>query len=186
MQIIKSLISFIILKQPSFFGGNILRRKFYKTYFKHSNFIIPENVLFTGLNKISIGQFFRVCPNGKLMSLKNGEIIVGNNFFANYDLFILAKFKSITIGNDVSIGPGVMIININHSMSKEILIREQEEVAKSIFIGNDVWIGGKAIILPGVTIGDGAVIAAGAVVTKDVMPFTIVGGNPAKFIKNRC
>lgn len=56
---------------------------------------------------------------------------------------------------------------------------------KPIVIGNGVWIGAEAIVCPGVTIGDGAVIAAGAVVTKDVEPWTVVGGNSAKFIKER-
>jgi putative colanic acid biosynthesis acetyltransferase WcaF len=54
-----------------------------------------------------------------------------------------------------------------------------------IMIGSDVFIGAKALVLPGVTVGDGAVIGAGSVVTKDVAPWTIVGGNPAKFIKER-
>jgi acetyltransferase-like isoleucine patch superfamily enzyme len=52
-------------------------------------------------------------------------------------------------------------------------------------VGNDVWIGHGAIVIAGVTIGDGAIVAAGSVVTKDVEPCTIVGGNPARFIKNR-
>ena len=58
-------------------------------------------------------------------------------------------------------------------------------VTAPITICDGVWIGARAIILPGVTIGEGAVVAAGAVVTKDVEPFTVVGGNPAKFIKHR-
>lgn len=182
---IKSLLFWFLRIFPTVLGGNFLRQLVYKNFFLHANFIIPEKVFLLGIKNISLGHFFRVCPNCKLMSLENGKIIIGDNFFANYNMFILAKYKSITIGNDVSIGPDVMIINTNHSMAKQILIREQEEIAKDILIGNDVWIGGKVIILPGVTIGDGAVIAAGAVVTKDVMPFTVVGGNPAKFIKDR-
>ena len=55
----------------------------------------------------------------------------------------------------------------------------------AITIGDGVWLGARAIILPGVTIGEGAVVAAGAVVTKDVEPWAVVGGNPAKFIKKR-
>lgn len=57
--------------------------------------------------------------------------------------------------------------------------------SKKTFVGNDVWIGNGAIIIAGVTIGEGAIVAAGSVVTKDVPPCTIVGGNPAHFIKNR-
>ncbi|WP_185146666.1 acyltransferase [Chryseobacterium sp.] len=183
--IIKSLFVWILTNLPSFVGGNWLRRIFYKKYFKHENFIIPENVIFSGLKNISIGKSFRVCPDCKIMSFEGGEINIGDNFFANYNFFICAKYDNIIIGNDVYIGPDVLIINFNHSVLKEKLIREQREVSKPIIIGNDVWIGAKSVILPGVTIGDGAVIAAGSIVTKSIGNHEIVGGNPARLIKKR-
>ncbi|MRS01689.1 hypothetical protein EG832_00440 [bacterium] len=61
----------------------------------------------------------------------------------------------------------------------------QETMPSFVKIGSDCWLGANSLILPGVTIGDGAVIAAGAVVTKDVQPYSIVGGNPAKIISHR-
>lgn len=81
----------------------------------------------------------------------------------------------------------VVIFTRNHNyMSRNLLILEQgtcEE--KPVYIGNDVWIGRRAMIMPGVHIGDGAVIAAGGVITKDVPPYSVVGGVPAKVIKYR-
>ena len=61
----------------------------------------------------------------------------------------------------------------------------RSDLAATVTIGHPVWVGAGAVILPGVSIGDGAVVAAGSVVTRDVAPLTIVAGNPARFIKNR-
>lgn len=79
------------------------------------------------------------------------------------------------------IGPNVDIYTVNHPLDKEG--RRHYHTALPVTIGNDVWIGGKATILPGVTIGDNVVVAAGAVVTKDVPANTIVAGVPARVIK---
>lgn len=87
----------------------------------------------------------------------------------------------VEIGNNVSISPDVKIITASH----EVNCKEFTYLKKKIMIQDYVWIGTGAIILPGVTIEKGAVIAAGSVVTKDVKAFTVVAGNPAKFIKNR-
>lgn len=86
------------------------------------------------------------------------------------------------MGNHVMLGPNVQIYTATHPL--EAVPRASGlEYAKSISIGNDVWIGGGAIICPGVTIGNGVVIGAGAVVTKDVPDNVFVGGNPAKIIQ---
>ena len=182
---IKTLFIFFIRVLPSVFGGQKMRSIFYSKYWGHDSFIIAENVTITGIKNISIGKFFRVCPDVKLFSQNNGLIIIGNNFFANYNCFISSKKSIIRIGDNCLLGPDVTILNTNHVFLKNKLIRDQEEISSPIIIGNDVWIGAKAIILPGVTIGDGAVIAAGSLVNKDVASYTIVGGVPAKKIKNR-
>jgi maltose O-acetyltransferase len=170
---------------PSVLGGNSLRKLFYSKYWGHKNFVIPDNVTIYDIKKIKIGQFFRVCPDVKLCTEGKGSIIIGDNFFANYNTFIYSRNNVITIGNDCLIGPDVLIINNNHAMKSGQLIREQECITAAIIIGNDVWIGAKAVILPGVTIGDGAVIAAGSIVNKNVDKNTVVGGIPARLIKTR-
>ena len=91
------------------------------------------------------------------------------------------------IGDDVMIGPWALIYTRNHEMARvDVTIREQGETeAAPVVIENDVWLGGRVTVLPGVTIGSGAVVAAGSVVTKDVPPMSVVGGVPAKVIATR-
>ena len=96
-------------------------------------------------------------------------------------------YGDITIGNDVMMGTNCLIYTVNHRFDDtSVPMRKQgNQDSKPVVIGNDVWIGGRVTILPGVHIGDGAVIGAGAVVTKDVPEFAVVGGNPAKILKYR-
>ena len=92
----------------------------------------------------------------------------------------------LTIGSDVMIGPDVMIFTQNHETERlDIPMRLQTAPKKPVSIGDDVWIAARAIILPGVKIGRGAIIGAGAVVTKDVPEYAVVGGSPARIIKFR-
>jgi maltose O-acetyltransferase len=95
--------------------------------------------------------------------------------------------REVYIGDDVMMGPECIIYTANHRFDRiDIPMREQGFLdIKPVVIGNDVWIGGRVIILPGVRIGDGAIIGAGAVVSKDVPPYAIVGGVPAKVLKYR-
>lgn len=90
------------------------------------------------------------------------------------------------IGKNVIMGPDVKIYTRNHKFDRlDEPIQYQGHTEESVHIGNDVWLGANAIILPGVTIGDHSIVAAGSVVTKDIPPFAIVGGIPAKVIKYR-
>lgn len=93
----------------------------------------------------------------------------------------------VAIGNDVMMGPEVVIIAMNHEFSEESrpMIDQGHAAPQPVTIGNDVWIGTRVIILPGVAIGDSAIIGAGAVVTHDVPPGAIVAGNPARIIRHR-
>ena len=89
----------------------------------------------------------------------------------------------VTIGSNTQIGPNCQFLTPNHPIDY-VERRKPIERCSPITIGEDCWLGANATVLAGVTIGDGAVVAAGAVVTKDVEPNTIVGGIPAKVIKN--
>jgi maltose O-acetyltransferase len=106
------------------------------------------------------------------------NIRLGRNAFINYNCVFL-DCAPIGIGDDAQIGPAVQIYTATHPMDAAIR-RSGLESARPVTIGNDVWIGGGAIILPGVCIGNAAVIGAGSVVTRDVPAGAVVAGNPAR------
>lgn len=106
---------------------------------------------------------------------------VGENFFANFDCTFLDVCE-IHIGDNCMLAPGVQIYTATHPLDP-VERNSGKEYAKPVIIGDNVWIGGHAIINPGVTIGDNVVVASGAVVTKDVPNNVVVGGNPARIIK---
>ena len=106
------------------------------------------------------------------------QMKVGRGVFVNHSLTCMAA-GGITIDDGVMIGPDVRLVTDNHDFQNRMVLR-----CKPIHICRNAWIGVGAVVLPGVTVGENAVVAAGAVVTKDVAPNTIVGGNPAKFIKS--
>lgn len=109
------------------------------------------------------------------------NITAGDNLYLNFDCIFL-DIAPIQIGNNCFVGPRVCIYTVNHPL--DVIRRNQMlEYGKPVIIGDNVWIGGSAVINGGVTIGEGAVIASGSIVTKDVPPFTVVGGNPARVIK---
>jgi acetyltransferase-like isoleucine patch superfamily enzyme len=104
---------------------------------------------------------------------------IGNNVFINHGCSFL-DLGGITIEDDVLIGPQVKLVTENHPVEPS---NRKSLDLKSIHIGKNVWLGAGAIILPGVTVGENSIVAAGAVVTKDVPNNTIVGGVPARVIK---
>lgn len=108
-------------------------------------------------------------------------IRVGARTFINYGLVAL-DVAPITIGEDVQIGPNVQLLTPTHPVDP--LPRQQKwEAAEPIVIGDNVWLGGGVIVLPGVTIGENSVIGAGAVVTRDIPPNVIAVGNPARVVR---
>lgn len=109
------------------------------------------------------------------------NIHVGENFYANFDCVFL-DVCTITIGDNCLLAPGVHIYTATHPLDVTERIAAVE-LGKSVSIGHNVWIGGRAVINPGVTIGDNVVIASGSVVTKDIPANVLVGGNPARIIK---
>lgn len=108
------------------------------------------------------------------------EISIGEHSYVGYDSFWVVG-ASITIGKHVSVGHRVEFYTSDHDPDDPAFARRDAPIA----IGDYAWIGSRVMILKGVTVGEGAVVAAGSLVTKDVEPYTIVGGHPAKFIRKR-
>lgn len=124
-----------------------------------------------------IDDSFRLFPPFYTDFGKN--ITIGKNVFINSGCHFQDQ-GGITIGEGSMIGHNVVLATINHDLEPK---NDRKNHYAPIRIGNHVWIASNAAVLPGVSIGDWAVVAAGAVVTKNVLPYTVVGGVPAKVIK---
>lgn len=157
---------------------NIVYSLFFRTTIAHIRFINKWRLLLLKIfgTKSSISN--TIYPNVRVWAPWN--LIIGKHVAIdeNVDLYNVDVIK---IGHFVSISRRAFICTASH----DITDIKRPLITKPITIGNGVWIGAQAYIGPGVTIGEGAVIAANAVVVKDVEPWTIVGGNPAKIIKQR-
>ena len=105
------------------------------------------------------------------------DVKIGNHVFINHSLTIMVR-SGIEIEDDVMIGPGASLLTANHD-----LYDHQVLLCGKVTIKKNAWIGAKAMILPGVTVGENAIVAGGSVVTKDVEANTVVGGNPAHVLK---
>lgn len=108
-------------------------------------------------------------------------ISLGARTFINYN-FTALDVAPITIGDDVQIGPNVQLLTPTHPLAPGPR-RDKLEAAKPIVIGNNVWLGGGVIILPGITVGDNTVVGAGAVVTRDLPANAVAVGNPARVVR---
>lgn len=143
-----------------------IRQKYWASRLKScgSNFVCCSGVVIHGAKKMSIGNDVRLGEKSYLNA--NGGLIIGNN---------------------VKMGPQVFIWTSDHNyISPKWLPFDNVTPNKPpVTIGDNVWVGSKVIIVPGVKIGEGAVLAMGAVVTRDVPPCAVVGGNPANIIKYR-
>ena len=115
------------------------------------------------------------CDNGK-------HIRIGSHAFINYNVSIMDR-GDVTLGDHVLLAPNVVITTSNHPLDPKMR-RDSLGIASPVVIGDDVWIGANAVILPGVTLGNNVVVAAGAVVTKDVPDNTLVAGVPARKMRN--
>jgi len=113
--------------------------------------------------------------------LNGRKVALGDRNVINFGCLFDGRVYPITVGSNVSIGPEASILTLGHDPQSP----DFADRGGPVTIGNRVWIGYRAVVMPGVNIGEGAVVAACAVVTRDVPPFTIVGGNPAREIGTR-
>lgn len=130
--------------------------------------------------KFSLGDY-SVIESFACINNAVGDVIIGNYTRIGLHNTIIGP---VTIGHHVNLAQGITVTALNHKFKNpDIRIDEQGVSTKPVVIGNDIWVGANAVILPGVTIGDHSVIAAGAIVTKDAPPHSLVAGVPAKIIK---
>lgn len=139
----------------------------------------PEEIreIFSRLIGQELDEGFMLFPPFYTECGKN--IHIGKNVFINFGCHFQDQ-GGIYIGDGALIGSNVVLATINHGQNPQ---QRSDNIPAPIHIGNKVWLGSQSVVLPGVTIGDGAIIAAGATVTKDVPANTIVGGVPARVIK---
>ena len=128
------------------------------------------------------GTNIKICPNFKLEHTEN--LILHDNIVLGENIFINAQ-GGVEIGSGTITGPDVMIFSVNHIYDSEILPFAEELSLKPVVIGENCWIGARVFICPGVSIGEGSVVAANSVVTKNFPPCSVIGGNPAKLIKTK-
>ena len=137
-------------------------------------------------DRCTVGRFASICPSNPLLGeIGEGFKMGDHSNIGPYSYIGCSGY--IEIGSNVLMGPRVNLMAENHNFERiDIPMKDQGVKREFIRIEDDVWIGVNSTILAGVTVGRGAIIAAGAVVTADVSPFAIVGGFPARIIKSRC
>ncbi len=169
--------------------GHFLRRNYYNIRLKK---LLVGNRFETGLRiefpqNITIGAESYFGVDCKIYASELSKVSIGSNVSFNSNVMINARGKgTISIGNNVLIGPNVVLRSSNHSfLTTKLPVIKQGMIDGEIIVQDDVWIGSNAVILPNCKIGEGVIVAAGAVVTSDIESYTIVGGVPAKLIRKR-
>lgn len=130
--------------------------------------------------RFSLGQY-SVVESGACINNAVGDVIIGDHTRIGLHNTVIGP---VTIGNHVNLAQGITVTALNHNFENvELRIDEQGVTTNPVTIADDVWIGANAVVLPGVSIGSHSVVAAGAVVTKDVPAHSLVAGVPAKIIR---
>ncbi len=185
-----TFLDYIVFNIPGY-TGRILRSWFLKRKVKKvgAKLSISEGFSITIQwgGEIELGNNISIMRLSSIHANNEGFLQLGNNISINSNTCIDASNKGkIVIGDNVLIAQNVVIRASDHAhQSIDIPIIQQGHAGGEIIIDNDVWIGANAVITRNVKIGSHSIIAAGSVVTKDVEPYSIVGGVPAKLIKKR-
>lgn len=167
--------------------GRCIRVYFYRLFLNRSmlksvgvgtTFVCPNSILI-GDSAVGNRNEFIACPNSK--------IIVGNNTYFNSGVYLNSSIGgNIVIGDNCLIGPNFHARTASHEFrDKSMLVRSQGHICSNIVIGNDVWIASNVVVLGGVTLSEGCVIGAGAVVTKSLPPYSVAYGVPARIVSYR-
>lgn len=167
--------------------GSKIRYLAYKPFFrKAGRFSIDTGVTISGFRNIELGDNVNIMKNSYLYAMGTGQIVIGNNSIFNSNVMINASPGKIVIGEYCAIGPNTVIRAVDHSYDRtDVSMRVQERLYNEIILEDDVWVCANCVLTAGVKVGKGSIVGAGAVVTKNVEPFSIVGGVPAKLIRKR-
>jgi len=173
---------------PEVWGGRHFRRLLWAGSFRSfgSGVNLGDQIIIQDPKFITIKQgtgFMRGCS---LYADQNGKLNIGSRCSFHQNIILGANGGGIEIGEDVLVGPNTVFRAANHVFSRgDVAIREQGHQGNPIVIEDDVWIGANCVILPGVRIGKGTVVGAGSVVTRDLPPYAICHGAPARFVRTR-
>jgi acetyltransferase-like isoleucine patch superfamily enzyme len=168
------------MKKIALFIYYLIVRKLPSSYF-------PMGEIFNSIRVFNLKQLIDIgegnCVQTGFRFGMREQLVIGNNCQINEDVYI----QSAKIGNDVLIAQNVSLLAVTHkfrSMSIPIIKQGSTDV-DPVIVGNGVWIGRNVTVMPGITLGEGCIVGTGAVVTKDVPPYAIVGGVPARLIRYR-
>jgi acetyltransferase-like isoleucine patch superfamily enzyme len=167
--------------------GVFCRRVLYRSFMRDARlFDIFEGVDIEGLEHISLGDGTCIESRCTLVALKS-KLIIGRDCYLNKNVRIVSSGNvDFVMGDNVMVGPNVVMDTSRHNTNRlDIPMKQQGLSYASIMVEDDVWIGANVVITCGVTVGRGSIVGAGAVVTKDVPPYAIVGGVPARVIGHR-
>ena len=191
MSIISRLLDiadWFVSKWPTPLAGSQVRGAAWKSELKSCGVGVSfgENLTIQGYHRITIGKKTSIMSGSYLYANDNGLLDIGDNCSFNHNVFLGAAGGEIHIGNDVLIGPNVVLRAAEHIFDNpDRPTRQQGHRGGTIVIGNNVWLASNVVVTTNVKIGDGVVVGAGSVVTKDLPAMTVCVGVPAKPIRKR-